>query len=81
MKRVLLSYFVVSFFLLSVAFAQNKAITGKVTSATDGTSLPGVSVTVKGNTKIGTQTDLNGNFKLSVPADSKTLVFGYIVNP
>jgi TonB-linked SusC/RagA family outer membrane protein len=78
MKRVLLSYFVMSFFLLSVAFAQNKAITGKVTSATDGTSLPGVSVTVKGNTKIGTQTDLNGNFKLSVPADSKTLVFGYI---
>jgi TonB-linked SusC/RagA family outer membrane protein len=78
MKRVLLSYFVMSFFLLSVAFAQNKAITGKVTSATDGTSLPGVSVTVKGNAKVGTQTDTNGNFKLSVPADSKTLVFGYI---
>jgi TonB-linked SusC/RagA family outer membrane protein len=78
MKKVLLSYFVMSFFLLSVAFAQNKAITGKVTSATDGTSLPGVSVTVKGNAKIGTQTDVNGNFKLSVPADAKTLVFSYI---
>jgi TonB-linked SusC/RagA family outer membrane protein len=78
MKRVLLSYFMMSFFLLSVAFAQNKPITGKVTSAADGLPLPGVSVTVKGNAKVGTQTDANGNFKLSVPTDAKTLVFGYI---
>ena len=78
MKKVLLSYLLMSFFLLSVAFAQDKTVTGKVTSATDGASLPGVSVTVKGNPKIGTQTDVNGNFKLSVPATSKILVFGYI---
>jgi TonB-linked SusC/RagA family outer membrane protein len=78
MKKVLLSYFMLSFFLISVAFAQTKPISGKVTSAADGLPLPGVSVTVKGNTKIGTQTDANGNFKLSVPTDAKTLVFGYI---
>ena len=64
--------------MVSVAFAQNKAISGKVTSASDGLPLPGVSVTVKGQKAIGTQTDVNGNFKLSVPAEAKTLVFGYI---
>lgn len=66
------------FLMVSVAFAQDKTISGKVTSASDGFPLPGVSVTLKGNTKVGTQTDANGNFKLSVPSDAKTLVFRYI---
>lgn len=66
------------FLMVSAVFAQDKPITGKVTAAADGLPLPGVSVTVKGNTAVGTQTDANGNFKLVVPQNAKTLVFRYI---
>jgi TonB-linked SusC/RagA family outer membrane protein len=78
MKKVLLSYLMMCFFMVSAAFAQNKTINGKVTSAGDGLPLPGVSVAVKGNTQVGTQTDANGNYSLSVPQAAKTLVFTYI---
>ena len=78
MKKVLLSYLMMCFFMVSAAFAQDKIVTGKVTGAGDGLPLPGVSVTVKGNTSVGTQTDANGNFRLAVPATAKILVFRYI---
>ncbi len=64
--------------MVTVAFAQNRTVTGKVTSAADGLPLPGVSVAVKGSTSVSTQTDANGNFSLSVPQTAKTLVFTYI---
>ncbi|MCP4551227.1 MAG: hypothetical protein GY834_04120, partial [Bacteroidetes bacterium] len=44
---------------LSFAFAQERNITGTVTSATDGSTIPGVQVIVKGTTT-GTTTDLDG---------------------
>ena len=43
--------------------AQRVQITGNVTSAEDGSALPGVSVVVKGTT-IGTVTDFEGNYDL-----------------
>ncbi|MBS7563001.1 SusC/RagA family TonB-linked outer membrane protein [Mucilaginibacter sp. Bleaf8] len=55
------------------AFAQNRTITGKVTDGKDGSTLPGVSVTVKG-TSVGTVTQVDGSFRLSVPPGSSTLV-------
>jgi|WetSurMetagenome_2_1015567.scaffolds.fasta_scaffold00981_2 TonB-linked SusC/RagA family outer membrane protein len=61
---------------LQGAFAQ-KNITGKVTSIEDGLGMAGVPVVVKGTT-IGTATDIDGNFKLSVPADAATLVVSFI---
>lgn len=57
-------------------FAQNKTITGTVRDAID--VVIGASVTVKGNTGIGTITDMNGNFTLSVPASAKELVVSFI---
>ncbi|HEY8783273.1 MAG TPA: TonB-dependent receptor [Mucilaginibacter sp.] len=68
-------------FLLAIctcyaAFAQNRQITGKVTSSDDGSAMAGVSVKIKG-TAAGTQTDVNGVFKLSVPTNA-TLVFSFI---
>lgn len=57
-------------------FAQNKTITGTVRDAID--VVIGASVTVKGNSSIGTITDMNGNFKLSVPASAKELVVSFI---
>jgi TonB-linked SusC/RagA family outer membrane protein len=60
----------------NVASAQNITVKGVVTDGGDQTSLPSVSVTVKGTTT-GIQTDANGNYAISVPATG-TLVFTYI---
>ncbi len=54
--------------------AQNP-VSGKVTSS-DGASLPGVTVLVKGTTT-GTASDTEGKFTISAPSDG-TLVFSFI---
>ncbi|MGZ3763681.1 MAG: SusC/RagA family TonB-linked outer membrane protein [Mucilaginibacter sp.] len=64
------------FFFINSAFAQNATVKGKVTDASNGETLIGVSVNVKG-TSSGTQTDVNGTFSLSVPSNA-ILVFTYI---
>jgi TonB-linked SusC/RagA family outer membrane protein len=76
MKKIalLLAFFAIG---LQVLLAQTKEISGKVTSADDGGSIPGVSVSVKGTT-LGTITDMDGMFKLKVPQDSKTLMFSFV---
>ena len=56
---------------------QDHIVTGKVTVKADGTTLPGVSILIKG-TKIGTVTDADGNYKITVPNNSSILVFTYI---
>jgi len=56
-----------------------KNITGKVTDENN-EGIPGVNILVK-NTTIGTVTDLDGNYRISVPDDASTLVFssvGYV---
>jgi len=55
---------------------QKKILKGKVTDDKS-SPLPGVSVVVKGTT-IGITTDIDGNFSLPVPNDSKTLVFSFV---
>ena len=62
-------------FLAGVISAQT-TVTGTVTDET-GETLPGVSVLVKG-TALGTATDLDGRFSISVPEGSETLVVSYI---
>ncbi|MGE4287050.1 MAG: SusC/RagA family TonB-linked outer membrane protein [Salinivirgaceae bacterium] len=57
--------------------AQQKTITGTVTSSEDGMSVPGVSVAVKGTT-VGTITNINGQYSLDVPADAQALVFSFV---
>ena len=54
-----------------------KEISGKVTSKEDGSALPGVTVAIKGTTN-GTITDLQGSYKINVPAGSTTLVFSFV---
>ncbi|HLU89190.1 MAG TPA: carboxypeptidase-like regulatory domain-containing protein, partial [Cyclobacteriaceae bacterium] len=53
------------------------AVTGTVTSAEDGSTLPGVNILLKG-TSTGTLTDIDGNFKLEVPQEGGVLVFSSI---
>ena len=57
------------------ALAQQK-VGGVVTAADDGLPLPGVAVVIKGTTQ-GTETDLDGNYTLSV-AEGQTLLFSCI---
>ncbi|WKN29668.1 TonB-dependent receptor [Porifericola rhodea] len=75
-KLGLSSLMIVLFCFTSVQ-AQNRTVSGKVTSAESGESLPGVNVIVKGTT-VGTVTDIDGNYKLNVPQDASTLVFSFI---
>ncbi len=76
MKKFLLLCF--SFvFVLSSVWAQERVISGTVTSAEDGSTLPGVNVVVKGTTN-GTVTDSGGSYKLTVPGSGGTLVFSFI---
>lgn len=72
MKHKLLSFFVGSMILTSVAFAQEKKVSGRVTGA-DGKPLAGVTIAVQGS-NVATQTDANGNYSLSVPT-GKVIVF------
>ena len=60
-----------------VTNAQTKEITGTVTSSEDGTSIPGVSVSVKGTT-LGTITNLDGVYTIKAPTDATTLVFSFV---
>lgn len=62
---------------LNVLLAQTKEITGNVTSADDGGSMPGVSISVKGST-LGTITDMNGKYILKVPGDAQALLFSFV---
>ncbi|MBL7857652.1 MAG: SusC/RagA family TonB-linked outer membrane protein [Cyclobacteriaceae bacterium] len=78
MKRILLLCLTAVFMLASSeSWAQDRTVTGKVTSAEDGTTLPGVNVVLKGTTS-GAVTDAEGRFSLSVPANGGVLVFTFI---
>jgi TonB-linked SusC/RagA family outer membrane protein len=57
--------------------AQQRSVTGKVTSADDGQPIIGATVMVKGTTT-GTITNADGNFVLTVPSGSRVLVVTYV---
>ena len=76
MRKVLLLGLML-FFVSAVAFAQNRVITGTVTSSEDNMGVPGATVLVKGTT-IGTATDIDGKYSISVPAGSNVLVFSFV---
>ncbi|MFY0688894.1 MAG: SusC/RagA family TonB-linked outer membrane protein [Cyclobacteriaceae bacterium] len=75
MKRILLLS-VSLLFVLGSALAQ-RTVSGRVTSDSDGGGVPGVNVLIKGTTT-GVTTDLDGNYRISVPEDGATLVFSFI---
>lgn len=76
MKQVLLM-FVCLFLGIQSSWAQSRVISGVVTSADDGSSIPGASVLVKGTTN-GTVTDFDGKFNLKVPDDAKMLQVSFV---
>lgn len=76
MKKSLLV--IVGVFLLIFALsAQERTITGRVTSTLDGNGIPGANVVLKG-TLNGVVTDSRGAYKITIPTSGGTLVFSLI---
>ncbi len=75
-KHLLLSSFLL-LFLSVVTVAQQRTVTGTVTSSTDGLTLPGVNVVVQGTTA-GTISDFEGKFSLDISGGDVTLQFSFI---
>ncbi|HEU5290057.1 MAG TPA: von Willebrand factor type A domain-containing protein [Cyclobacteriaceae bacterium] len=65
------------FTTLGFAAPETRTITGTVTSAEDGSALPGVNVVLKG-TATGTATDSKGKYSIQVPGTGGTLVFSFV---
>lgn len=63
-------------FAVSSVFAQQRTVTGTVTSEELG-ALPGVNIVIQGTTS-GAVTDMDGNYSLSVPGPDAVLVFSFI---
>src|SRR6267154_6758985 len=59
------------------AVAQERTITGKVTSKEDGQAVPGVNVVVQGTAR-GTTTNADGSFSLAVEPADNVLLFSFI---
>jgi len=62
---------------LGLVNAQTKSISGRVFSADDGQPVIGATVVIRGTTQ-GTITDVDGKFKINVPASANTLVISYV---
>jgi TonB-linked SusC/RagA family outer membrane protein len=72
MKKRALLFFTMLMVSVTLTYAQQRQITGKVTGA-DGSPIPFATVQIKG-TSSGTTSDQQGNFKLSVTGASPVLV-------
>ena len=70
----MLSLFLV--LITSMAWAQDKTVTGKVTSKDDGSTLPGVNIVVKGTTN-GSVTDADGKYSI-IASSGSTLIISFI---
>ena len=75
MKSKLLLF---SFLLIgALASAQTRDVSGTVTDKSDGTAIAGANISIKG-TSVGTATDGDGKFSLSVPNNATTLIVSFI---
>ena len=61
----------------SYGLAQDRTVSGRVTSTEDGTPLPGVNVVLKGTTN-GTATDADGRYTLTYQDEGGALIFSFI---
>lgn len=77
MRKILLCFTTLCLLIAGELRAQERTISGRVTSSEDGSPLPGVNVILKGST-IGSTTDVNGNFSINAPNGNGTLVFTFI---
>ena len=76
MKKVTLLLALLLFMGMNIVQAQ-KTISGTVTNSDDGEAIPGATVLVK-NTTIGTTTNEDGYYELTVPQEARSLVFSFV---
>ena len=74
---VVLTMFLLGILLTGAMYAQGIKVSGKVTDATDGSVLPGVTLLEKG-TNNGTTTDPSGNFSITLVGSNATLVVSFV---
>ena len=77
MKKFLFLFLLLVSGLLQQARAQDRTLSGKITDRSTNQGLPGVTVLAKGTT-VGTSTNADGGFSLTVPSTVTTLVFSFI---
>jgi TonB-linked SusC/RagA family outer membrane protein len=77
MRKFTLFFAFILFIGMQYVQAQGRVISGTITSADDNKPIPGVQVVVEGTT-IGTVTNLDGFYELSVPENAKKLVFSFV---
>ncbi len=58
--------------------SQKITVSGTITSAGDKLPVPGVTILVKGNSKIGVMSDNNGKYTINLPSSDVTLVFSSV---
>jgi TonB-dependent starch-binding outer membrane protein SusC len=84
MNKHLRNFFKVSFTCLFMImgiinlYAQEKKVSGVVTDAETGETLIGVNVTAATNKSMGTVTDLDGKYSVSLPDTVKALSFSFV---
>jgi len=76
MGKLRVARFLVLFLLLTPVGAVGQVLTGRVT-ASDGTALAGATVLVRGTT-MGTATDANGMYTLSLSAGTHDITFSFV---
>ena len=76
MQKILFSSILLLRLFCLPVLAQDVSVSGRITSSDDGSSLPGVSVQVKGTTR-GATSDANGNYTITASANER-LVFSFI---
>ncbi len=74
MRKLLLLSF--TFLFGTMVWAQERTVTGTVTSVDEGIGLPGVNVLIQGTTQ-GTTTDVDGNYSIRATPEA-TLIFSFV---
>lgn len=62
---------------LTEVYAQERTISGRITSEEESSALPGVNIIIQGTTQ-GTVSDIDGNYRINVPDENTTIVFSFI---
>ena len=72
-------WYLLGLFILAgtIVNAQQRKITGKITSSTDSMGLPGANVIVKG-TSTGVSSDIDGSYSIVISDNKTVLVFNYV---
>ncbi len=71
---------IILFFMacITYGYSQQRTITGNVKDAQTGETLIGVTITSADDRTLGTVTDLDGNYRLSIPETVQALSFSYV---